>query len=181
MKKYSKIFIIVIISSLLVTSSCKKDELIIEGCTDSAAMNYNATATSNDGSCIFAYDIAQGSWDITPDCDDITIPPPPLPPLTTISLNDQLPESIDVQGGEDNSLYIEIDGTQVTGDIDNNGNIIVSEQTIQVDFGLGIPIDVQVSGSGKIESENTGFIDLTYAFVVQGFPLSTSCHITLSR
>ena len=62
MKHYSKILIAVIISSLLVISSCKKEEEIIEGCTDSAAMNFNATATSNDGSCIFAYDIAQGTW-----------------------------------------------------------------------------------------------------------------------
>ena len=55
MNTYSKILIVVIISSLLVISSCKKEEEIIEGCTDSAAMNFNATATSNDGSCILAY------------------------------------------------------------------------------------------------------------------------------
>ncbi len=74
MKKYSKIFIIVIISSLLVTSSCKKDELIIEGCTDSAAMNYNSTATSNDGSCVYCVygciDSTQFNYNPLATCDD---------------------------------------------------------------------------------------------------------------
>ena len=129
MKKYSKIFIIVIISSLLVTSSCKKDELIIEGCTDSAAMNYNATATSNDGSCVYAYDIAQGTWNITPNCEDIN-----LPIIGPISLDTILPESIDVQGAGNGSLFIDINGAQISGDIDNSGNITIAEQTVSIDI-----------------------------------------------
>ena len=33
--------------------ACKKDFSIIEGCTDRNALNYNASANYNDGSCIF--------------------------------------------------------------------------------------------------------------------------------
>ena len=43
-----------------------------------------------------------------------------------------------------------VDGSQTVRD--DEGNILVSEQTISVDFS-GIPIPVQVSGTGKIESE----------------------------
>ena len=57
----------------IICSSCKKDEQIIEGCTDSSAINYLSNATSNNGSCIYAYDIAQGTWSISPDCDEIDL------------------------------------------------------------------------------------------------------------
>ena len=176
MKNYPRILITIIISSLVLISSCKKEEEIIEGCTDSVAMNYNSNATSNDGSCQYAYDIAQGIWNISSDCDDLPIPIPGL------SLDDLLPESIEVEGAGNSTLFIDIDGAQVTGSIDNDGNIIASEQTVQIDIGLGIPTDVQVSGNGKLESENTGYMDLTYSFDV---PIlgsqSTSCNIILSR
>ena len=174
MKNIYKVSVILLVSLTMVITSCKKDEQIIEGCTDSSAMNYLSNATSNNGSCIYAYDIAQGIWNITPDCDDLPIP--------GVSLDDMLPESIEVQGAGDNTLFIDIDGTQVTGDIDNYGNIIANEQTVQIDFGLGVPTDVQVSGNGKIESENAGYMDLTYSFEIPIFgPQSTSCHIILSR
>ena len=178
MKNYSKILITIIISSLFVLSSCKKEE-IIEGCTDSAAMNFNATATANDGSCIFAYDIAQGVWNITPDCEEIDILG------QTISLNDQMPESVDIQGAGNNTLFIDMNGTQVTGEIDNDGNITVPQQTVSIDMGMG-PMDIDVEGDGKIESENSGYMDLTYSFEIDlglGIPISESldCSITLSK
>ena len=172
MNNYSKIFTALIFSFVFFISSCTK-EGVIEGCTDASAMNYNANATSNNGSCIYAYYIAQGIWNITPDCDDLPIP--------GVSLDDVLPEFIEVQGAGNNTLFIDIDGTQVTGHIDNDGNIIANEQTVQIDIGLGVPTDVQVSGDGKIESENAGYMDLTYSFEIAGIALSTSCHIILSR
>ena len=135
-------------------------------------------AQKDDGSCIYAYDIAQGIWNITPNCDDITIPIVNI----TISLNDQLPESIEVQGDGDNQLFIDIDGTQVSGNIDNDGNITVPEQMVSLDpTGTGVPIPVNIEGDGKIELDNTGQMNLTYNFDLQGFPLSSSCSITLSK
>ena len=182
MKNIYKISAIVLFSFTMVISSCKKEEQIIEGCPDSSAMNYLSNATSNDGSCVFAYDIALGVWNINPDCEEIDILG------QTISLNDQLPESIDVQGTEEHTLFIDIAGAQVSGTIDNSGSITVAEQTASIDIGLGIPIPVQVSGTGKIESENSGYMDLTYSGEIDiipnvpiPLPFSTSCHIILSK
>ena len=79
-------------------------------------------------------------------------------PTLFLSSPTLLSESIEVEGAGNNTLFIDIDGAQVTGSIDNEGNIIASEQTVQIDIGLGIPTDVQVSGNGKIESEH----DLNY-------------------
>jgi len=178
MKNIFKISVVLFIGLSIILSSCKKE---VDGCTDSLAMNYSSDATSNDGSCIFAYDIAQGTWSISPDCEEIDILG------QTISLNDQMPESIDVEGNDNNSLYIVMNGSQVSGNIDNTGNILVNEQTISVDFS-GIPIPVQVSGTGLIESENSGYMDLTYSGEIDiipnipiPIPFNTTCHIILSK
>ena len=172
--------LIILFSISLLFFSCKKEELI-EGCTDTSAMNYVATANSNDGSCIFAYDIAQGVWNIDPDCEDYTIPVIG----TTISLNDQLPENIEVQGLGNNELYIEINETNVNATIDNVGNVIVPLQTISLDMGFG-PMDIDVEGNGVVLSDINGSMNLTYSFaidVIPGFPISESldCTIILSK
>lgn len=186
MKNVFQIFLLLLVS--VVIFSCEKEEdsgsnpPIINGCTDANAMNYMASANTDDGSCVFAYDIAQGNWNIDPDCEEYTIP------LigTTISLNDQLPETINVEGGGNNMLYIEINETQVNGQIDNVGNITVSNQTISIEMdGFGeMPIDVE--GSGVISSSNSGNMNLTYTFSIEtipGFPIEESldCSIVLSK
>ena len=171
--KLASLFAIVI---LFVISSCKKEEEIIEGCTDSAAMNFQSTATSNDGSCMYAYDMAIGIWNIDSDCEEVDILG------QTISISDQMPETIDVQGNGDNSLFIDMNGNQVSGDIDNNGNITVPKQTVSIDMGLG-PMDIDVEGAGKIESENSGYMDLTYEFEIPlvGGTEELDCHLTLTK
>ena len=165
MKNIFKISTVFFIGVSLVVSSCKKEEtlpvallgctdptalnfnnlantddgnceyeMLIDGCTDITAMNYQDLATNNDGSCVFAYDIVLGSWNIDPDCEEIDVLG------QTILLNDQLPEFIDVQGTEANTLFIYIGEAQVSGTIDNSGSVTVVEQTVSLDFGLGIPI-----------------------------------------
>jgi len=173
-----KIFAIILMSMMIAISSCKKE---VDGCTDSSAMNYLSDATSDDGSCIFAYNIAQGVWNITPNCEEYTIPVIG----TTISLNDQLPETIDVQGAGNNLLYIEIGETQVNGTIDNDGNITVPKQTVSLDMGFG-PMDIDVEGNGLINTSSTGSMDLIYSFEIEaipGFPISESldCSILLDK
>jgi len=191
----------------LIFSSCTKEEEIVLGCTYSTATNYNPSATTddgscnysvngcidflamnfnpqanlNDGSCIYAYDLAIGIWNISPDCDEYTVPVI----WTTISLNDQLPETIDVQGGGGDLLYILIGETQINGIIDNLGNITVTSQTVSFHMGFG-PMDIDIEGNGLIVSSNSGNMDLIYSFdieVVPGFPISESlnCSISLSR
>ena len=179
--------------SVIIFSCSKEDEdnttnnntpTIVEGCTDSLALNFDPLANSDDGSCYYSYyDIALGLWNITPDCEEFTIPIID----STISLNDQLPENIDVQGGSNNLLYIEIGETQVNGNIDNNGNIVVPKQTISLDMGFGSPMDIDVEGGGSINSPNVGNMDLIYSFdieIIPGFPgisEEVECAITLYR
>jgi len=144
---------------------------------DPNSMTYNSEAQKDDGSCIYAYDIAQGTWNINPDCEELSIPV-----IGTISLDDQLPESIEVQGAGDNSLFIDIDGTQVSGDIDKDGNITVNPQTVQIDPGLGVPLDVEIEGDGNVYLDNTGNMNLTYSFEVPVVgSYSIECDIILSK
>lgn len=209
MKNKYKISAVLIVGLSITVSSCKKEDEVVAptvingctdntmfnydpiantddgtcipillGCLDNTASNFNALANTDDGSCLPPfYDIAQGTWSISPDCDDVDILG------QTISLNEQMPETIDVQGNGDNSLFIYMNGTQVSGDIDNVGNIVVYEQNIQIDPGLGFPIDVVVSGSGKIESENSGYMDLTYEFEIPivGGTEEVDCQLTLTK
>ena len=180
MKNIFKISTVLFIGVSLVVSSCKKEEMLIDGCTDITAMNYQDLATNNDGSCVFAYDIVLGSWNIDPDCEEIDVLG------QTILLNDQLPEFIDVQGTEANTLFIYIGEAQVSGTIDNSGSVTVVEQTVLLDFGLGIPIPVQISGLGKVESVNSGYMNLTFSGeidIIPGLPtsFSSTCYITLSK
>jgi hypothetical protein len=213
MKNKYKISAVLIVGLSITVSSCKKEDEVVEqtvinGCTDNTMFNYDPTANTDDGTCIPVllgcldntasnfnalantddgsclppfYDIAQGTWNISPDCEEIDV----LGQM--ISLNEQMPETIDVQGNGDNSLSIDMNGSQVSGNIDNEGNILVNEQTISVDFS-GVPIPVQVSGTGKIESENSGYMDLTYSGEIDiipnmpiPIPFSTTCYIVLSK
>ena len=167
---------IVLILLILVFDSCKEEEESILGCTDSSAMNYSADATSNDGSCLVAYDIAQGEWNINPNCDDLNIPL--LGDM--ISLNDMLPESINVDGTGGDIIFIEINDDQVEGTIDNQGNILVSEQTLQLDMGLEFPISV--SGTGLIIDGSNGIMSLIFSFDVPLIgSLSSNCEINLTK
>ena len=52
---YKRISLLLIIGILF---SCKKDLPIIIGCTDFTALNYNSSATYNDGRCIFGIECA---------------------------------------------------------------------------------------------------------------------------
>ena len=212
MKNIFKISTILLLAVIMVISSCKKEDesplatQILMGCTDLTAINFNPLANTNDGSCIpatlgcmdvlainyssiansddstciYAFDIALGVWDINPDCEEIDILG------QVILLDDQLPESIDVQANEEETLFIFIGESQVSATIDNFGNITVTEQTASIDAGFGVPIPVQIAGSGKIESESDGYMNLTFSGeidLIPGLPtaFSSACYITLSK
>ena len=172
MKRKYTLFLFCFIVSFIFYS-CKKEQ----GCTSPTAINYYADAEEDDGSCIFAYDLAQGVWVITPDCEELSIPV-----IGTISFNDQIPETVEILPGGGSTLFIDIDNTQVSGDINPSGYVIVNEQTISIDPGLGFPLDVIVTGTGQVSSENTGYMNLTYSFDI---PLvgnqSIDCSITMIK
>ena len=124
---------------------------------DPNSLTYNVEAQEDDGSCVYAYDIALGFWDIVPDCEEIDILG------QQISLNDQLPDSIEVQGSGDGSLFIDFAGTQLSGEIDYSGVITVPNQTTQVDFGLGFPLDIDVQGEPQTPTGwNYSFVNTMY-------------------
>ena len=87
----------------LVFSSCSKDDS-------------NNTPTS--------IEIAQGVWNVSPDCDDINLLG------VTLSLDTILPETIDVQAEGSNSLFIDVNGVKVSAEIDNSGNVSGYSDTI---------------------------------------------------
>ena len=233
MKNIYKISAVLFVSLSIIVSSCKKDEMIIEGCTDSSAMNYLSNATSNDGSCIpfiygctdtnavnynplantndfscieevlgctditamnylsnatsddgscvFAYDIAQGIWNISSACDDLIISTPfgdfPVP------LNDMFPETIEITGEGTGVISMDINGENVLADVSYDGTVTIQDgQKISLDTGDFGVVDVDITGSGKIETATNGDLTLNLAFEV---PLagtqSSSCEIAFTK
>ncbi len=70
--KYINHFLVFIIMFGIVLSSCKKDpdpdDLIIKGCTDAQADNFDPNATESDGSCTYQKRFV-GEYDINVQCD----------------------------------------------------------------------------------------------------------------
>jgi hypothetical protein len=184
MKNTYKILAIVFISFTMVITSCKKD---IEGCTDSSAMNYLSDATSNDGSCVFAYDIAQGIWNITSECEDLTITIPLLGDFD-VPLADMFPETIEITGEGNGVVSMDINGNDVLADIANNGTVTIQDnQTISFDSGgidptgtIGM-VEVDITGSGTIFSASNGDLFLKLAFSILSIPADADCEITFTK
>ena len=63
MKLNLRTFLILFAAISFLATACKKEEeppTVLSGCTDAIATNYDATATSDDGSCTFG--IVGGAW-----------------------------------------------------------------------------------------------------------------------
>ena len=195
MKNIYKISAIVLFSFTMVISSCKKDETIIEGCTDSNAINFNATATSNNGSCVTAYDIAQGTWNIDPTCDSIEFKF--LGQVVyTFDVASIFPPTADIVGNSQNVISLEINSDSLgieesfLADVTNNGTITLRDNQ-SFDFAIddvptigSLTITVKVSGSGNIDVSNTGTLTLELEFV-PSIPListeSSTCQVIFTR
>ena len=157
-------------------------EMLIDGCTDITAMNYQDVATNNDGSCVFAYDIAQGIWNISSECDDLIISIPLVGDFP-VPLNDMFPETIEITGEGEGVVSLDINGENVLADVFYDGTVTIQDdQKISLDTGDFGVVDVDVTGSGMIESSINGDLTLNLAFEV---PLagtqSSSCEISFAK
>jgi hypothetical protein len=182
MKNIFKISAVLFLVISLVVSSCKKEEVLIDGCTDSSAMNYLPDATTNDGSCVFAYDFAQGIWNISSVCDDLIISIP-LAGDFPVPLNDMFPETIEITGEGAGVVSMDINGENVLANVSYSGIVTIEDdQKISVDTGDFGVVDVNVTGSGKIETETNGDLTLNLAFEI---PLAgtqnSSCEIAFTK
>ena len=181
MNYYPRIIFITIIIISLSISSCKKEEEIIEGCTDSSAMNYNSSATSNNGSCVYAYDIAQGLWFFDFTCDSVS------GGISIDLIKVFLPNSVIVNGVASGELVFNLDTISISGTINKNGNLLIPEQTLfsfdTTIFGLPITVPINIDGEGNIASQNQGTLTLNYStidiFPIPGFPFT--CEAILNR
>ena len=184
MKNIFKISVVFFIGLSIILSSCKKE---VDGCTDSLAMNYSSDATSNDGSCIYAYDIALGTWNITSECEDLTITIPLLGDFD-VPLDDMFPETIEITGEGNGVVSMDINGNDVLADIANNGTVTIQDnQTISFDTGGFDPtgtigmVEVDITGSGTIVTASNGDMFLNLAFSILSIPADADCEITFTK
>ena len=160
MKNIYKISAIVLFSFTMVITSCKKD---VEGCTSSTAFNYDSSANTDNGSCLYAHKIMEDTWDIEADCNGLLMGP----------LLDQV-ESVDIQAGDDEGdLIIDFGAAgQFSGSITSDGDINIPPQTA---LSLG-----SVSGDGKLNSNSNATITLTLTVGVPPLVTTEICAITLT-
>ena len=163
MKNIFKISAVLFLVISLVVSSCKKEEVLIDGCTDSSAMNYLPDATSNDGSCVFAYELMVNTWNISSECDGSI-------------MSGVLPETIEVLAGDsEGDLMIDLGTAGIfEGSISSTGSIIIPSQEV---IGLPIPIpglSPTISGSGTLDSKSQCTVTLTVSLV------NETCILTLT-
>ena len=144
MKNIYKVSMVLFLGLALTISSCKKDEQIIEGCTNSSAMNYQSLATDNDGSCIYAYDIAQGVWNISSECEDLSITI--LTQSFDIPLNDMFPDTVEITGEGDGVVAMDINGNLVLADVDIIGSGVISSEN-NGDFTLNLAFEIPLAGT----------------------------------
>ena len=164
MKNIYKISIVFFVGFSIIVFSCKEEELIIEGCTDSNAMNYLSNATSNNGSCIYAYKIMEDTWGVQEyNCDGFLMG----------SLLGQV-DSLDIQAGDDEGdLIIDFgDAGQLSASITRDGEIDIPLQTA---LSLG-----SLSGDGKLNSNSNAIIGLTITMGVPPLVTTEICDITLT-
>ncbi|PCJ83049.1 MAG: hypothetical protein COA57_12195 [Flavobacteriales bacterium] len=161
MRKILFLFSVVFVLTLLL-SSCKKN---ISGCTDSDALNYNANAvidngtclynhsdivfgctdpkadnydpnaTTDDGTCIAVREKFEGEWVISGDCNEFIFT---LADTSEINFDSEVPDTVHIANFS--TVGGEVDG------IVNGYDITIFEQTIWL---------TTFSGSGSMDTSKT--------------------------
>tara|TARA_B100000575_G_scaffold284771_1_gene279236 strand:+ start:769 stop:1440 length:672 start_codon:yes stop_codon:yes gene_type:complete len=181
--------IVIILFSVTLFNSCKKDEIsatpitqtIIVGCMDTLACNYDITVTQDNGSCIYAelyYDCSNNcinDFDSDGICDELEI----------AGCNDPLAFNFnsmatDNDGSCEYAFDIMLNTWNMTSDCDGLliGTILPSEITVSqglkngdliLDLGAGLIINGQVDNLGNITIPNQ-----TIGFEIASFDVSGS-------
>ena len=157
MKNIFKISAVLFLGISLVVSSCKKEEVLIDGCTDSSAMNYLPDATSNDGSCWFAHEAMVNIWNISSVCDGDLV-------------GGVLPSTIEVSAGDSKGdLMIDLGTAGIfNGTVSETGIISIPSQSA---LSVGT-----ISGSGMLESETSASVNIIINMTI----ITESCELTLT-
>tara|TARA_X000000368_G_C22996548_1_gene696913 strand:+ start:329 stop:988 length:660 start_codon:yes stop_codon:yes gene_type:complete len=161
---------------------------ILLGCLDNTASNFNPLANTDDGSCLPSfYDIALGIWNITSECEDLTISIPLLGDFD-VPLVDMFPETIEIVGEGNSVVSLDINDNDVLADIENNGTVTIQDnQTILFDTGDFDPtgtigmVEVDITGSGTIVTASNGDMLLNLAFSILSIPADADCEITFTK
>ena len=157
MKNIFKISVVLFIGISLVVSSCKKEEVLIDGCTEVTAMNYQDLATNNDGSCWFSNEAMVNTWNISSVCDGDLV-------------GGVLPSTIEVSAGDNlGDLMIDLGAAGTfNGSISEAGIILIPSQSA---LSVGT-----ISGNGVLESETSATVNITINAVV----VTETCVLTLT-
>ena len=137
------------------------DELEIDGCTNQNAFNYDPSATNDDHSCLFSYEIMATTWNVLSQCDGMFI--------GTI-----IPDEITItSGANDGDLLLDLgNGFIVNGSINKDGSILIPSQEIDITI-----TTVTVSGNGQLESEDNSIIYINFSSLF----INDNCVLTLTN
>jgi len=93
------------------------------------------------------------------------------------------PDTVLITGEGEGVVAMDINGNIILADVANNGKVTIHEdQKISLDTGVIGEVDVDITGSGMIESASNGDLTLNLAFEV---PLAgtqtSSCEIIFTK
>ena len=161
----------------LTFSSCGDDDVM--GCTDPDAENYNAEATTDDGTCTYARDKFVGSYLGTFQCPGL------LAIISSDSLVFTIAESLDPANKDEVIVTL----TNVGGlTFDLTGTVSGNNLDINAEL-LGVPIqgvtgDVTGTGTGSLNADGTELtadITLTVGIPLLGINDTQTCTLVGTR
>lgn len=169
--KISYLFLLLFGFALAFSSCDKDDPEPVLGCTDENAENYNAAATQNDNSCVFARDKFLGEFNGTLNCGAIIT----MPTAFRMIISEGL--------GGDNEVQVEFKDTDVPFPIVSatvEGNMLtITESQYNIEY-QGFPVDVKIIGESTISEDETT-LDGTLALDFVTLPITDNCAFQATR